>query len=155
MFVKFGIFQFIATAIIISQLVLKNHILQLFCALIIILVFILKDYFSSLLYDNCLKIPLICFVTGLYNVKYSSLDHFPLIPYLTFVFLGMFMGNLLYKKAERNFDGEIIDKIKDNSFSQMLSYLGKRSLQIYFIHFPILYFILFFCKDLGKGKVTV
>ena len=103
----------------------------------------------------CLKIPLICFVTGLYNVKYSSLDHFPLIPYLTFVFLGMFMGNLLYKKAERNFDGEIIDKIKDYSFSQMLSYLGKRSLQIYFIHFPILYFILFFCKDLGKGKVTV
>ena len=38
MFVKFGIFQFIATSIIISQFLLKNHILQLFWALIVILV---------------------------------------------------------------------------------------------------------------------
>ncbi len=155
MFVKFGIFQFIATAIIISQFVLKNHILQLFWALIVILVFVFKDYFSNMLYDNCLKIPLICFVTGLYNVKYSSLDHFPLIPYLTFVFLGMFMGNLLYKKGNRNFDGEIIDKLQENSLLKMLSFLGKRSLQIYFIHFPILYFLLFYYKDLRKGKESI
>ena len=147
MFVKFGIFQFIATAILISQLVVHNKLYALIAMIIIVALTFLKNKISNL-YDTCLKMPLICFITGLYNVKYSSLDHFPLLPYLAFIFLGIFVGHNLYINFKRNFNGSVIDRNTNNNGAKTLAYFGRHSLMIYFIHFPLFYFILLAYKKL-------
>ena len=108
-----------------------------------------------MLYDKCLNIPFICFITGLYNIKYSSLDHFPIIPYLGFVFFGIFVGHSLYNNFQRTFDSEIIDNISDNTISKNLGFLGKHSLMIYFIHFPLFYFILYAYKNFYSPKTDI
>ena len=146
LFVKFGIFHFIATAVLLSQLVVHNGFIALIIAAIILLISLIKSNFDSLLYDKCVNIPIICFITGLYNTKYSSLDHFPIIPWLALVFFGIFIGHIIYKKANRNFDGHIIDTLYENPIVKTIGKLGSHSLSIYFIHFPIFYFILHYYK---------
>ena len=143
MFVKFGIFHFIATAIVISQLVVHSQLLSLVGAGIVSLIHLIKNNFSMLLYDKCQNIPFICFITGLYNIKYSALDHFPIIPWLAVIFMGIFFGHTLYSRAKRNFNGELIDKLSNNNVGKTIGFLGKHSLSIYFIHFPLFYFILY------------
>ena len=57
--------------------------------------------------------------------------------------MGIFLGHTLYSRAKRNFNGELIDKLSNNNIGKTIGFLGKYSLSIYFIHFPLFYFILY------------
>ena len=56
------------------------------------------------------------------------------------------LNSTIYKKANRNFDGHIIDTLYENPIVKNIGKLGSHSLSIYFIHFPIFYFILHYYK---------
>ncbi|MFI3227879.1 MAG: heparan-alpha-glucosaminide N-acetyltransferase [Clostridia bacterium] len=69
-------------------------------------------------------------ILGFTNVKFSSSDYFPILPWIFLFYLGVYLGG----------------KIKENCFPSwfytvkcdFLAYLGKKSLIIYVLHQPIL-----------------
>lgn len=147
MYVKFGILHFIAVAIVISQILVHNKFLSLLGALVVLLIsLIISNLGSQLDFSKCHQFPMTCFISGIYNVKYNSLDHFPLIPYLFYVFIGIFIGHILYNKFKRNFDEQLLERFKNNKLLKLIAVLGKYSFLIYIIHFPLFYFILSFFR---------
>jgi len=130
-FIIFGILHFIGASIIIGQFFLKYKRLNLILGLwLIIIGFYLQDFrfdFSWLLW------------LGFIPKGFFTFDYWPILPWFGVTLLGIFFGNMLYKKGKRNF------KIKDfsnNFFVRILTFLGRNSLFIYLIHQPLLIIIL-------------
>ena len=95
------------------------------------------------LINKCVNTPLFCFISGIANVKYQSIDHFSFIPYFILVLSGMFVGQIAYSKNRRNFNLSILDKkYKKNNVLKLLAYIGQKSLTIYIIHWAILYYLI-------------
>lgn len=98
-YVRFGILHFLGVATILSSFLMKSPVLTyLFAGLILIFNILLKhtkirDNFMNL----CSKNPLMCFISGIMNTKYNSLDHFSLIPYLGVFLLGGGIAFTCYK----------------------------------------------------------
>lgn len=143
-YVKFGIYHFMGVALIIASILGKNKLLSVNLGILILVASIFLKKINGNIYRNCLSMPLTCFISGIMNVKYNSLDHFSLIPYLGYYLIGVGISNILYKTDEngksRNFKFlDIIDKYKDTKIVQWISYLGKNTLPIYFIHFILFY----------------
>jgi len=154
-YVKFGIMHFIGTATIISSFYANIPKVSLIIAMVIFSAHILfnnfgfKNYFLSF----CSKNPFLCFISGILNLKYSSLDHFSLIPFLGVFSLGIAIAHILYKindnssvnshktpKIERRYAFlGVLDKYKDNILVKNISWLGRRTLEIYVIHFVLLW----------------
>ena len=58
----------------------------------------------------------IAFVSGFYNNKYQSVDHFPIFPWIIVVLIGVIVGHYIKKKKD------IISKnIKENNGVQISS----------------------------------
>ena len=153
-YVIFGIFSFISCAILLTQpfIFYEMRYITLLIGLIIIYVCtLLNSSINSVtdqyIYNNCMKYPLTCFITGIKNVKYNSLDYFPLIPNMGIIFLGVFTAHIIYDKGLRIYkEMDIIDEMHNNSLINITSILGKYSFEIYFIHFFLIYIILLFYK---------
>ena len=149
LYVKFGIFHFIAAAVLLTTPIVGSKYLSLTLSAIIGLLYTIFNSgkmrnFTSI---ACHKSPIFCFITGIFNTKFSSLDHFSLVPYLGLVAFGIFIGNTLYTDKERLFlkkeDSKKIDEFfEKNEILGSLNLMGKYSFQIYFIHFIVFYFIL-------------
>ena len=139
MFVKFGIFHFMAFASLITSLFVDKPIISMFSIIIInILTELTKS--NKLSFNNFN--PYLGFITGL-NTNFSSLDHFPLIPWLSYSLFGTIIGNKLYTNYERNFEELNLDNTINNScILKFISTLGSKSLEVYLIHFPVIYFLL-------------
>ncbi len=72
---------------------------------------------------------------GLQPHDYSSVDYAPLVPWFGFMLIGVFLGHTIYP------GGELRWQVVDCSAlwpSRALSWCGRRSLLIYFVHQPIL-----------------
>lgn len=152
MYIKFGILHFVGVSVILSQLIVNSKLLT---ALVLITVLGLNYSFKKWkhqLFYKCLSFPMTCFVSGVTNVKYNSLDHFSIIPYFAIICLGILFGHILYKKGNtRTFINEnIIDDLKKNKVINVISLLGKNSLFIYFLHFIVFYFVLSFFKKINN-----
>ena len=143
MFVRFGILHFIAISVLIlmwfSDSVKANIIFSFF---------ILFLSYISLCIGNCLnKIhPLLTFILGLTR-NYSTMDHFPIIPWIIYVSIGIIIGNIIYKKNNEKIERKYkflnnLDNYKNNIFSKYIQYLGKNSFFIYTFHFVILYILI-------------
>lgn len=156
LYVKFGIFHFIAAAVLLTTPIVGSKYLSLTLSAIIGLLYTIFNSgkmrnFTSI---ACHKTPIFCFITGIFNTKFSSLDHFSLVPYLGLVAFGIFIGNTLYTDKERLFlkkeDSKKIDEFfeKDEILGS-LNLMGKYSFQIYFIHFIVFYFILLAYKKVS------
>ena len=156
LYVKFGIFHFIAAAVLLTTPIVGSKYLSLTLSAIIGLLYTIFNSgkmrnFTSI---ACHKSPIFCFITGIFNTKFSSLDHFSLVPYLGLVAFGIFIGNTLYTDKERLFlkkeDSKKIDELfeKDEILGS-LNLMGKYSFQIYFIHFIVFYFILLAYKKVS------
>ena len=156
LYVKFGIFHFIAAAVLLTTPIVGSKYLSLTLSAIIGLLYTIFNSgkmrnFTSI---ACHKSPIFCFITGIFNTKFSSLDHFSLVPYLGLVAFGIFIGNTLYTDKERLFlkkeDSKKIDEFfeKDEILGS-LNLMGKYSFQIYFIHFIVFYFILLAYKKVS------
>ena len=156
LYVKFGIFHFIAAAIVLGQIFIDNKMIAMLGAIFIFLATILVDKSSMFFYQKCQNVPMTCFITGFANIKYSSLDHFPLLPYLGYICLGIAIGHSLYNNVERvypiNLSDNTVDKLEENKLTKLLAMLGKNSLAIYFVHFPLFYFIL--KKYASQGNIS-
>ena len=108
--------------------------------------------FPTLFLEKCYNFPLTCFISGIKNVKYSSLDHFSIIPYFTIICVGILIGKVLYKHGNKrtfvsNKGDQTIDNLKNYFITKVLSIIGKNSLLIYFIHFILFYAIFYLYKS--------
>ncbi len=135
-FVIFGIFHFFAAALVMANLFAGKTKTIIGLILFTILNLVIGDTIPSKCYD----IPLFCFISGIGNVKYQSIDHFPFIQFFLKVLAGMFIGENLYGIQNRTIDLSQFDTyFKKSTLLKPIAYLGKHSLSIYIIHWIILY----------------
>ena len=151
--VKFGIIHFALVSIFLLQWVAKDEKLIatiLFGVLTIEWIKpLLIPFFQTFFH------PFISFILGIYNFRYNSIDHFALIPNIAIICGGMLLGWTFYNKAKRKFKSmdDIIKTIenklgKNNKFVKFITFLGKYSLWVYVIHYPIVYFLLLAIKKM-------
>ena len=97
--VKFGIMHFLGFATILSTFLMKTPILTYFISAGILLIhFLLKTpSFKNKFMNVCEKNPFMCFIGGIMNLKYNSLDHFGIIPHLGYFLLGSAIAFTCYK----------------------------------------------------------
>ena len=129
-FIRFGVLHLIGISIILSFPFLKIKKYTWIFPLAILL--ILAGEFIKNIYINSNWLLWL----GLTTQTFSSIDYFPLLPWFGVVLLGIVFGKLLYPNATR---GHIL-KIagSEHRITKPLSFLGRNSLLIYFIHQPIL-----------------
>ena len=97
----FGIFHFLASSILISQFFVESKVTAIIGLIISMLLYsIIKSNSDSIL-NNCYNSPLFCFVTGLGNTQYNSIDHFSILPYYMYVLVGILIGHLYFDKGNR------------------------------------------------------
>lgn len=159
LFVKFGIFHFVGVALLLAIPIVHSKFLSLAVTLLIGIVHVLSKtarlqaFFSS----QCQNIPFICFISGVYNIKFSSLDHFSIIPYFALVTFGIFLGHLLYTDRKRKFlnekENEKFENYEKKNVVNNIGLMGKNSFIIYFFHFVLFYILLIGYKYQLKPKI--
>jgi uncharacterized membrane protein len=183
-YVKFGIMHFLGIATILSSFVIKVPILTYVISGGILLIHILlkTPSIKNKFFEVCEKNPFICFISGIMNLKYDSLDHFSLIPYLGYFLLGSAIAFTCYKiknvdndlseinnnnnnnnynnyNNDSNDDRKIeglgfLDQYKDNPIVKGLAWVGKRSMMFYVVHFTILYCV-FKIIQINRSNVKI
>lgn len=177
-YVKFGIMHFMGIATILSTFVMKVPILTYVISAGILLIHILlkTPSIKNRFFEVCDKNPFMCFISGIMNLKYDSLDHFSLIPYLGYFLLGSAIAFTCYKikNVENDLSHEsnnnnyndnndtgrkieglgFLDKYQDNPIVKGLAWIGKRSMLFYVVHFTILYCI-FKIIQINRSNVEI
>ena len=130
-FVVFGVLHCIGVSIILSSFLVNKRVSPLIIGIIVILIgFLLRFYITV---DYIWLIPL-----GALPPEYYSIDFFPLFPWLGLVLVGISLGHYLYPEGKRRFDIR-----EENGIIINISFLGRHSIHIYFLHQPILVSIIF------------
>jgi uncharacterized membrane protein len=131
-FIRYGIFHFLASAIIVSMgFIHSESLTSLGASVFAILSFIIGNN-PEKFYYLCTSTKNICFNLGLYNY-FDAIDHFSFIPFFVYVLLGIKTGQQFYKTGN-----ETLFKINKNP----ISWIGKNSLNIYIVHWAVLYTLL-------------
>lgn len=147
LYVKFGILHFLGVSIILAQFIIDSDILIGTIGVSVMLLYYGLQLFPNTIFHTCWKFPMLCFISGIKNVKYSSLDHFSIIPYFSIICFGIIIGNKIYRKGRERKLSVLNNIDKNNSILvKSIAVLGKYSLQIYFVHILIIYFILLVYK---------
>ena len=149
--IKFGILHFVGVSIFLSTFIVDKKYVSLIIAVILLLITMIvkSEYMFGKIFNMCLNTPLSCFITGLANVKYSTLDHFNLLGYFPIICLGIFAGHNLYSANKRLFTNKnsnldnTLNNLNKNKFTKYITMMGRNSLKIYFIHFIAIYIILY------------
>ena len=135
--VKFGILHFIAVGVLLLLPFVSKPNVSLGISVLISFIYLLNQIgLLSGLYQYIHEIP--AFILGLFNTRFSALDHFAILKYLPVMALGIYVGHQIYKSGGRKIETlNKLDKIltKDN----VIVNIGKRSLEIYIVHFVLLY----------------
>ena len=132
-YVKFGILHFIAFSSLLLFTFVDNVETMKVITTIVALLFVLNNIHPELF--RIIPSP-VAFIGGFYNDRYSSIDHFPILPWIFLVCIGTFIGNYLL-----NNDINTPEYLIDNPLSDILKNIGKRSLEIYAVHWVVLYLI--------------
>jgi uncharacterized membrane protein len=139
-FILFGILHFFGVSSFLLYpflKYLKNNLSFLFLGIIIV-------FIGVFLHNNRYESGSFLWL-GLIPKDFYSFDHFPLIPWFGFMLIGVFAGKVLYPDGKRRFK---VPAFK-NRAANIFTFLGRNSLTIYFLHQPIILFILFL---LGHGE---
>lgn len=122
--VRFGILHFIGVGIFLA-LPFRN--LKYSNLMIAFAIYAISFYTSHLQINNFAG-----FVLGFAdNQNIQDLDYFPLFPWISFIFLGIFIGNSLKNTS--------IAKLTNTpNIIKPICHLGRHSLKIYLIHIPVL-----------------
>mgnify|MGYP001177259732 FL=1 len=132
-FVKFGILHFVAlSSLLLFMIADDKHIISIITLILVMLIFALKNNPDIL--ENSFPKP-IGFILG-FNKGYSSIDHFPLIPWLLLVCVGILLGSLIHEYKPRFY--------KETDTTEIIEIIGKYSLEIYAVHWLVLYYI--YCR---------
>ena len=133
-YVKWGILHFLGTHILLTQFFTESSSSTLLqSAIFIEFLNLFTHYNKNLFFDMCQENPMTCFITGIMNLKYNALDHFNLLGFMGKIIFGMYLGNSI--------SWDTMD-IENSGLTTALAWLGNKSLIIYLIHIPILYFYL-------------
>jgi len=127
--IVFGVLHFIGVGIMLSRPLLNRKWANLGFGIALICIGI---WFYSLRFG----FPWLLWL-GLRPATFYTLDYFPLLPWLGVMLIGIFIGHRLYPGGRQ--------RIKERSgpVVNQLSWLGRHSLFIYFIHQPILIALLY------------
>ena len=90
----------------------------------------------------------LAFVSGFYS-SYSAVDHFSLIPWITYVCIGLLIAKYVTKKNLPEAP-KIYKSLKETKIVKGVQWCGKKSLEIYIIHWILLY--IFFAHIYPKLK---
>lgn len=126
-FILFGVLHCIGLCIILSIPFLKYRFFNL--SLGIILVFI-----GIILRAMVFDFPYLLWV-GFVPRGFYTVDYFPLLPWFGVTLIGIFIGNALYVDYKRSFH---ITDLSNFKAVKILSFLGKNSLVVYFVHQPVI-----------------
>ena len=132
-FIKFGILHFIALSSLLLLPILGKPILIQGLMILISVLYLLNQTNPQLfkaIPDN------LAFVTG-FHAKWSAIDHFPLMPWLLIMCMGVLLGHEYIDKKPDFMSKEA----EESPLVKGLQYIGSKSLEIYMIHWVILYLI--------------
>lgn len=134
-YVKFGILHFIAfSSLVLFMFVNERKIILIITCILSALYILIKFY--PRLFENVSE-P-VAFIMGFYNKSYQSIDHFSIVPWMILVCVGIFIGHYIIKEKPK------IKLLTDNPLSEHLKKIGKYSLEIYAVHWLVLYYIFAF-----------
>ena len=126
--IKFGILHFIATCSLLTFNYVDNDNV-LYSILITSIIF----YLIITIKPNIFK-PIsspISYILSLYNDKYKAIDHFTIIPWISIFIIGILISKKYYKKDKK--------EKESNKIIKSFSHIGRYSLEIYLIHWIILF----------------
>ena len=130
-YIKFGILHFIAFVSILLIPFIHDirfiHIITLLFSFLYLLIRKKPQFIYKV------KQPF-AFIIGIYNDRYTSIDHFSIIPWIFIVLSGVYIGHYLIDKNYKSF----ID-ISKHKYINLFSKIGKNSLEIYLLHWIVLY----------------
>lgn len=136
-YVRFGILHLIALSVLLQPLFQRfNHwnicIAGLWFGVggVLLSVFTIVD--SDPIWST-LFLPL-----GVMYPGFTSVDYYPLMPWFSVILLGMGLGSWLYPKGSSGYLQMIV-------WPRWLTWLGRKSLLVYFIHQPIIFCLLWLC----------
>lgn len=128
MYVRFGILNFLAVMTLLSLVLNKANTILLI--LIQILSFFIYLYSLKIRIGTFYLIPL-----GFMYYGFSSVDYYPIFPYIIYYILGILIFRFIYLKDKRILPVEIK--------SNLIRIISQRSLEIYILHQPILLGLIF------------
>ncbi len=143
-FIIFGILHFIGIAIILQYPFLNKKYLNLVLGIVYIILGLVTMQFT-------VNTPWLLWL-GLRPAVFSTVDYFPLLPWLGVVSLGLFTGKILYRDYKRRY---CLPDISTNFLIRSFCYIGKHSLLIYLIHQPILILALYLLGLLDLGNFFI
>ncbi|QDR83306.1 heparan-alpha-glucosaminide N-acetyltransferase [Sporomusa termitida] len=125
-YIRFGILHLLGAAMLATPLLNRGGALPLSLAGTAIIA--IGNAFSQLTATTAWLLPF-----GLRPPEFTSLDYYPLLPWLGIILYGMVLGKLLYPAGQTRWPAAA-----DYRFLRWLSWLGRRSLLIYLIHQPVI-----------------
>ena len=146
MFVKFGILHFMAASSLILLPFIDNQEMLVFIIFIVLVLKYLVNNHQSIFYSVP---PKIAFISGFYNA-YGSIDHFPLVPWLAVMCVGLLAGKVIVNSDSKNLLLDD-DKDKKNIVNNALKWTGKNSLEIYVAHWIVLYIVFVLIYPIFRG----
>jgi len=126
-FIIFGVLHFIGLSIIFAYPFIKYKWRNLVAGVFIIA---LGIYLSKITFSFSWLMWL-----GFVPKYLYTLDYFPLLPWFGVILIGLFAGNILYRKNSRAFK---IADLSKNYAARAFGWLGRHSLFIYLLHQPVL-----------------
>jgi len=139
-YVKFGILHFIALSSLLLFMFVNDKKIILLILGILCGLYALNNHHPE--YFKNVSEP-IAFIMGFYNNKYQSIDHFPIIPWMILICIGILIGHFIIEN-----DIKMPDEISENPISKFLEKTGQKSLEIYAVHWLVLYAV--FCQIYPK-----
>jgi uncharacterized membrane protein len=127
-FIRFGILHLISTSIFVITLFARRKLALLFLCMALILIW-LGGYTGRVLDHNYLSI------VGLYDGSFSSLDYFPIVPWLVIPVIGYLIGDWLAAVLQK------LDMYLPKL--EWLQFIGRNSLVIYVVHFPVVFALVY------------
>lgn len=124
-YISFGILHLIAVSIVIITVLSKLDRGAIFVLSLII-------FALSLILDHRTYYEGISWL-GFYTDNFSSLDYFPILPWLGVPLIGFSLGELIVSRAAM---------LPTSKYLEIFSVIGRRSLLIYMIHQPIIFVLI-------------
>jgi uncharacterized membrane protein len=131
-YVYFGILHLIFVSSILGLLFIRFYWFNLFAALTIL---IIANVFNSSFFEH----PYLQWI-GLMPTKPTSNDYAPLLPWFSFVLIGIFLGRFMLTNQWLQTQLRWQSK---NWVAQIICWAGRYSLHIYFIHFQMFYILVY------------
>ena len=128
-YIRFGILHLIGVATVVAYPLLRFRWLNLALAAVLV-------GLGALVRGAALDIP---WLQWLAPTPGAGVDYTPLVPMLSRVLLGIFVGNMLYPGGRR---GYRLQSRADHFLARVLQGMGQNSLLIYLFHQPVLVGIL-------------